>query len=366
MKGKNSTFGASKSISMKNAIFSVLATFLLVFESCSTDVDIYAVYQDVAIIYAMLNPRSDTNFVKITRAFCGSNDNPINATEVALIADSSNYPGKLDARIIELKSSNRTAYEPTGRVLLLDTMTIHNKELGTFYAPDQKIYYTTERFNSGTDGKTYKYNLVVVKPNGDTVNASTTMVGNEEFEIMTNGINFQAAPTEAMGKIVFRADGKAPLYEIKIQFNYLEQHSGQATKRKHIDRSFGIKSIYEYTRVEGYDNLYYLEYSLNWLFNALDSAIGNDTVVNGNHPNVVRQIGDFVVSISAAGDELYYYYLANQAQLSSPYSLVTTYSNINGGSGLFSSRTTIGRTMRLSATTKRDLFSISAWGFIEQ
>ena len=70
---------------MKNIRFILaLFAFIAVFNSCSTDVELYADYKDVAIIYAMLNPRADTNFVKITRAFCGTNDNPINANEVAV------------------------------------------------------------------------------------------------------------------------------------------------------------------------------------------------------------------------------------------------------------------------------------------
>ena len=75
------------------------------FASCSTDVEMYTDYKDVAIIYGLLNYQSDTNYIKITRAFCGTNDDPINAHEVALIADSSNYPGKLETRLIELKST---------------------------------------------------------------------------------------------------------------------------------------------------------------------------------------------------------------------------------------------------------------------
>ena len=120
------------------------------FASCSTDVELYTDYKDVAIIYGLLDHQADTNFIKITRAFCGTNDDPINAHEVALIADSSNYPGKLDARLVELKSTIGSQYEPTGRELVLDTMTIHDKEEGTFYSPDQKVYYTTEQLNASS------------------------------------------------------------------------------------------------------------------------------------------------------------------------------------------------------------------------
>lgn len=343
----------------------VLSAFIAVFNSCTTDVDLYADYKDVPIVYAMLNPKTDTNYVKITRAFCGTNDNPINANDVALISDSSNYPGKLDARIIELKSTHSSVYEPTGRVLVLDTITLHDKEPGVFYSPDQIFYYTTEPFNTGENGNNYKYRLVVVKPDGDSLVAQTAMVGNSEFAIMTGGVGFQTTPTDEVRKIMFRADGAASLYEVSVQFNYREQWTNQGMKRKYINRSFGTRALDGYHKIEGTDNSYYLEYSVNWLFNALAMAIGGDTIYDANHPNVIRYMDDFVISISAAGDDLAYYYIASQSQMSSPMSLITTYTNIEGGYGLFSSRTKIERVAKLSANTKRELFGMTSWGFKE-
>ena len=340
--------------------------FAFIFSSCTTDVDIYAEYKDVPIVYAMLNPKADTNYVKITRAFCGTNDNHINANEVAHIYDSSNYPGKLDARIIELKSEYSNPYEPTGRVLVLDTITLHDKEQGVFYNPDQLFYYTTEPFNTGTEKIKYKYRLVVVKPDGDSLTAQTSIVGNTEFAIMTGGVAFQMATTNETGKIMFRADHFASLYEVTMQFNYREQLAGQEMRKKQVSRSFGTRTIDEFYRIEGTENSYYLEYSENWLFNALSTAIGGDTIYDVNQPNVIRYIDDFIISISAAGDDLTYYYYATQAQSNSPMSLVTTYTNIEGGYGLFSSRTKIERVARLSAYTKRELFGMFAWGFKEQ
>ena len=352
---------------MKNIRFiPFLCMLIVVFGSCTTDVDLYADYKDVPIIYAMLNPRADTNYIKITRAFCGTNDNPINANEVALISDSSNYSGKLDASIIELKSTFGGAYESTGRVFELDTMTIHNKDEGTFYSPNQIVYYTTERFNAGTEEETYQYRLVVVKPDGDTLIAQTKIVGKEEFVLVTNAVHFEMEPTQNKSAISFRADGVALIYEIGFRFNYREQLVGQEMKRKSVSRSFGIRTLDDYEKIEGTTNSYSLKYSVNWLFNTLANAIGNDTVVNPNHPNVVRYIDDFVISISAAGDELYYYYLANEAQQESPVELINTYTNINGGYGLFSSRVKISKVVRLSANTKRELLGKSSWGFQEQ
>ena len=179
----------------KLELFLSLSVLMGVFSSCTTDVDIYAEYKDIAIIFAMLNPRADTNYVKITRAFCGTNDHHINANEVALIADSCNYPGKLDVRIIELKNTDGGPYEPTNREIVLDTMTIHNKEEGTFYAPHQLVYYTTEPFNAGSAGNNYRYQLFIKKLNGDTITAQTNMVGNEDFAIVSTSANFQIQHT---------------------------------------------------------------------------------------------------------------------------------------------------------------------------
>ena len=340
--------------------------FVACFCSCSTDVELYAEYKDVPVVYCLLNPRVDTNYVKITRAFCGTNEDPINANEVALIYDSSNYPGKLDARIIELESRNGSSYEPTGRVIVLDTMTIHNKQEGSFYAPDQLVYYTVEPFNAGDEGTHYKYRLMVIKPDGDTLTALTGLVGNEEFEIITNGFSFEEQETDAMNKIMFRADGVAALYEVSLQFNYREQLEGHQMRCKNVNRSFGVRTIDEFQKVEGSENAYFLGFSANWLFNALANAIGGDTVIDANHPNVVRYFDNLEVSINAAGEDLYYFYLVTQSNQNNLAGFISDYSNITGGQGLFSSRTQIKKNCRLSSRTLRSLYGKSSWGFVEQ
>lgn len=341
-----------------------LSCFICIFASCSTEVDLYADYKDVPIIYGMLNSRADTNFVKITRAFCGTNVNPIDAYEVALVSDSSNYTEKLDVHIVELKNTYGNHYHATGRVFHLDTITVHNKEEGVFYAPDQVVYYTTEPFKANSENERYSYRLVVVKPDGDTATALTSMVGDEDFAIVTGGVTFQSAPSEALGKISFRADGVAPLYEVGMQFNYREQLAGQAMRQRNVRRSFGTRTLDQFNHIN--ENSYYLEYSVNWLFNALANVIGGDTIVDTEHPNVVRYFDDFVITISAAGEDLYYYYLANQGQEYNSVGFISVYSNIEGGYGLFSSRTTIRKMVRLSKFSQEELYAKTSWGFVEQ
>ena len=124
---------------MKNNIaFLLLLACMASFLSCSTRVDLYSDYKDIPVIYGIIDINADTNFIKITKAFCGTNDDPIDATEAALVYDSSNYSEKLDVYILELQSTAGQPYQPTGRKLILDTITIHNKDHGSFYAPTKR------------------------------------------------------------------------------------------------------------------------------------------------------------------------------------------------------------------------------------
>ena len=338
--------------------------FLLGLFSCSTDVDIYADYKEIPVVYGLIEAKADTNYVKITRAYCGSNDNPINALEVAQVYDSSNYPGKLDAYVVELKSTDEgQTYQPTGRRFFLDTLTVHNKAFGVFYAPHQLIYYTTEHFNTKQGNNKYRYRLYVVPPYHDTVTAETSVAGGN-VSVSQAQISFQSTPSNAVSRLTFMSADEAVLYEIGMRFEYWESHSGQPMTKKQIEWSYEPRTLEMFEKVENTDNLYRLYYSVNTLFNLMETAIGNDTVWDADHPNVIRQMGDFTVFIAAAGEDFNNFYQFLQSTQSG-LSLSTEYTNIEGGCGLFSSRIFVSNIVPLSSTTKYDLFR-KPWGFQEQ
>ena len=347
---------------MKRSLWFVALSSLLLF-SCSSEVEIYTDYKSIPVVFGLLDVKADTNFIKITKTFCGSNDNLLNANEVAQIFDSCNYPGKLDAYIVELRSVQGQEYQPTGRKIFLDTVTIHNKHAGVFYAPHQKLYYTTEKFYENNAANKYRYRLYVIKPDFDTVTSETAVVSGD-VDIYSSKMNFSSTPTDAHSTMLFSSTEGGMLYEITMKFNYREGHSGGPMTRKEVSWTYGAKNIGEYERVPGNENLYRHYYSPNSLFILLEQAIGNDTVWDVNHPNVVRYIDDFVVSISAAGESLSIYSQYLQTAQSN-FSLSTEYSNIKGGCGLFSSRVLVSHKVELSPGTKHDLFR-EPWGFLEQ
>ena len=345
----------------KIQIFLSLTVLLGFFASCTTDVELYADYKEIPVVYGLLDATKDTNFIRINRAFSGSNDGLINANEIALIEDSCNYPGKLDARIVEYKNVYGNQYTPTGRAIVLDTITVHNKQEGIFYAPDQKVYYTTERFNVNSHSNKYKYKLEVIKDK-DTINSETGIVGGENFEILNSQLSFKAKPSEGTGRVRFKLADNAAFYELKMAFKYREKKSGSPEVLKSVTHTFGVRSVDELL-IE--NEISYFVYAENLLFTLLTEAIGGDTI------NVVRHFGVYPgddhpleLSLAAGGDELYNYIQINTN--SGGFSqTIPDYTNISGGYGVFSSRINLKKDVAISASTQTDLYGKS-WGFREE
>lgn len=342
---------------MKKLFLSLsLLACMAFFNACTTDVELYADYKDIPVVYGLIDATTDTNFVRINRAFSSSNDNPINAYEVALIADSCNYPGKLDARIIEYKLGFGNQYSPTGRVIVLDTMTIHDKDTGIFYAPHQKVYYTTETFKQNTESARYKYRLAVYKDN-DTITSETGIVGGENFKILTWQTSFVSDSTTNSGKISFTSADNTAFYDVKMYFNYREKR-GATEVNKQVKWDFGTKSVDELYYEDGY---YVVAYGMNSLFNLLERAIGSDTI------GVTRYFDEnpIEIVIAAGGEELYNFIQVN-SQAGGLSQSVPDYTNINGGYGVFSSRINKTRYAKISGRAATDLYGKTAWHFVQQ
>ena len=354
---------------MKKLFLSLsLLASLAFFSACTTDVDLYADYKDIPVIYGLLNATQDTNFVRINRAFSGSNGTYINATEVALIADSCNYPGKLKAYIVEYQSGYGNQYLPTGDTVMLDTMTIQNKEEGIFYSPSQKVYFTDGKttdnkpiIGNNNGHSKYKYKLFVFKGN-DSITAETGIVGGETFKIINGSLHSTSVPTDKSSKIKFTAADNAAFYDMKFVFTYHESHNGGPMVDKQVSYTFGAKNVDELSTEDG---AFFFSYSNNILFNLLESAIGGDTVYDVNHPNVERSFDQkpVLIQLSAGADELYNYIQVNSQ--SGFLQSVPDYTNVSGGFGVFSSRINLTKEVSLSSIAQTDLYGKESWGFVQ-
>ncbi len=157
----------------------VLATVVLsatLWNACSTEVDLTAPYDSIPVVYGLLELESDTQWVKINRTWLGEG----NQLEAAQIADSSEYPaGSVAARIVELIPSgtgeivgNELA---TGREWALRDTVLENKSTeGVFFGPSQRVYFTPTGNEGLRDDMLYR--LEATLPDGSNLLATTSMV----------------------------------------------------------------------------------------------------------------------------------------------------------------------------------------------
>lgn len=328
------------------SLFISAFAFLFLFNACSTDVDLYADYKDITVVYGLLDPGKDTNYVKINKAFLG----PGNAYDIALIADSCNYPNKLDAKIVEYKAPSYSNNYQITQTFDLDTLTIHSKEPGLFYAPDQLVYYTNKRIKSNTDQHKYKYVLQIDR--GDTlITSETDIVGGELFMIDPKPLGFNSES----GTIKWYPCPNAAVYEVVVNFYFTEVGPGIDSVKRCMPWSLGTYPLSALSEDHG---KFAISYKSAKFYSSLASFLGNDTL----KPNVDRVISDYClgISVSAGGEELYNFISVNGPS-SSIVQTIPEYTNINGGYGVFSSRAAKELIVRMSSIP--DLLSHQNWRF---
>lgn len=317
--------------------------------SCSTDVDLFAEYKEMPVIYGLLDANADTNFVKITRAFYVQGD----AYQSALNPDSSNYAGKLDVRLVEYCNGDSL------REIVLDTITLHNKQQGTFYHPDQKMYYTTDSLGSNGLGKNYSYKLKVVLPDR-VVTAKADLVGSRSFGAQSLAVNFSKEYFGIPRKFLFNPAVNGTFYDISMAFTFLEQRTpdGDSVPRT-VSWNIGRFTIdYFYLNSDG--DCYVFSYFPETFYAQLKEFLGADTAVGG----LTRFIGDYPVEITiAAGGEKLRQYVYNNDVSNGFIPGDNEFSLIDGGYGVFSSRMTARQNVRLGGETVPELVDHINWGF---
>lgn len=336
---------------MPKYLLVIVMMCLAAFTRCTTDIDLYAEYKDVPVIYGLLDAKADTNYVKITRVMSVQGD----AYQVASNPDSSNYPGKLDARIIEYCNGDSL------REIVLDTITIHDKEQGVFYAPDQKLYYTTEKLNINNSTNNYSYRLKVVLPDR-TLTSKADIVGNNGFRVQSLAVNFSK---EYFGitprKFLFHPATNAEFYQVSMTFTFLEQRTpddDSVPRTMHWD--VGIFSTTDYLIYHMDGDAFVFPYKPEAFYEHLEEFIAGDTTNEG----LKRYIGDYPVEviITAGGKNLKQYVYNND--VSNGFIIGDQeYSLIDGGFGVFSSRTTARQAVRLGGETVPELVAMPKWGF---
>lgn len=328
----------------------LLVAAMAFFVSCSTDIDLMADYKEIPVVYGLLDANADTNFIKITRVFYVQGD----AYQMAQNPDSSNYPGKLDVRLVEYCNNDSI------REIVLDTITIHDKQPGTFYAPNQKLYYTTEPLGKNSSSKQYSYRLKAVLPDR-VLTTKADLVGSNSFDVQSLALNFSKQYFDAVPRhFLFFPAVKGAIYQVSFSFTFLEQREpdGDSVPRTMTWDIGTYMDDYYSLHMDG--DAYIILYRPELFYQKLKEFVGDDTTL----VDVRRYIDDFPaeVTIVAGGEKLRQYVYNNNTE--SGFSQGDNeFSLIDGGYGVFSSRMTMSRKVRLGGETVPELVAMTHWRF---
>jgi hypothetical protein len=296
----------------KILVIFLIPGFLLL--SCKKELDLNTDWEDVTIVYGIMNQLDSLHYIKITKAFLGSG----NALQYAQISDSSNYPLKLNVAMEAWQGDDLiTTY-------MFDTTTIEEKDSGLFYYPNQLLYV-----NDSVLDPMYEYKLVITNPETQKVITAHTPLIKSFYVEKPFAFQFISYDPGKSSKLEwFSAEG-GKRYQVIVRFFYQETSLADPsqTVEKYVDWIILPSRL---SKTDAGGETMEAFYSNDSFYAMLNSQIE----VN---PDVVRAARHLTYFFIVAANELNTYIEVTQPS-NSIVQEKPSYSNIENGIGLFSSR----------------------------
>lgn len=295
--------------------------------ACDNDIDINAEYEDITVMYGLLDPKLDTNYVRIQRGYLGD----AAASASFGITDSLYYDSaEIDVFIRE--------YRPGGSTIEQEVELIYDESV-----PVDTGLYTTQghhlyRVPSNFDIKSSReYEVVVRRSDGSEAYARTGIVGNIV-------IRFPIEPISSRffdGRISFdiqqstvgnnpQATVKMIAYQPIIYFHYREVNNNTGSDE------FKTETIRLPLLENPFDDIEIL-YTSNQLFSALANSIEKDST-----KTIFRYFQGMDIEITGASEDMMTF-----IELSKPATGVNQnlpqFEQVENGTGILTSRTVARR-----------------------
>jgi len=304
-------------------IYLILSVFAVVFTSCDIDFDVNANWEEVTVVYGLLDAgiSEETQQIKISKAFLGEMD----ALQMAQYADSINFDqDELAVKLIRVKNNGIT-----DTIVLDEVPTLRDE--GIFN--DSIIVYTFDNNNFLNSNSEYE---LLIKNNitGNQVSSMTNIISNFTFD-MGEGFPFgfietwipgNSSATKFSSTVVTWGNSidNGVQYQIDLIFNYQE---GPKPFDKETAKDKSI--IYTTSVLEGTSQF---EFEGEKFFNFLKNELVQDPLIDRRFLSI-----DLVMTVGS--QDLKTYRIINE-EITGIVQERPQFTNINNGIGLFSSRFT--------------------------
>lgn len=304
-------------------VFFSFLLVLLIFTSCKETITLTNDQKETAVIYGLLDQADTIHYIKINRAYSGTN----NSLVVAQVPDSS-YFKDVQAYVYEIKDTNNNNVIDTVRKWKLRDTILDDKEPGIFFGPKQKVYYFKTSKNKplvGESGRTYMFRGKF-EQNKFEVTATTELIyGNSLIYPIANGSNYSFA----------NGNTEKPEYystgiKIKPGTAVTTNTALRITLREYIGQNFTLKSFdWNVGDMDVTSN------APSASINALGSAFYPLIVKNcTNNPAITkRQLASIELRVTFASDVLYNYITLNKPSSSLAQNKIN-YTNLSATNGM--------------------------------
>lgn len=319
---------------LKKLLLLLLIPTSIIFSSCETDVDVNADWEEITIVYGLLNQQDDTHYLRINKAFLGDN-----ALEIAQIADSSSYGGALEVKLQGINLNNNQVMQE----ISFDTITISNKDTGIFYNPYMLVYKASAQLDPALS-----YSLLIRNTtNGREITAQTKLITEFAITKPPSGGRANFAPGFTT-EFAWRNAENGKRYQPTIRFHYFEMPAGTAdTVHKFIDWRLPVQFA---------DDIFGNGSQTIAVNNdAFYSFINNNVKPRDYDGKRFCSTVDFMVA--AAGIE-YDTYMRVNGPSGSLVQDKPEYTNINNGFGVLSSRLNISKDRHLHPLAENEILQM--------
>lgn len=296
-----------------NKLLKVFCAIVLLQTSCKTDVELLAPYKETMVVYGLLDPSDSVQYLRINKAFLGQGD----AYSFAQNPDSINYKDTLEVVLERYKNNNKIG--------TINLVRFEGPPLDSgIFASQPNILYKTVGSDSIYQDSEYKL-TINHKETGLVATSQTNVVGK-----ITNLINpstvgsLDIVSTNNPFVAKWTAGANSKIYDLTLRFHYFE-----------IEKSTGV---IEPKSFDWFVSTSIVQSSTNIISMAIPSTTFYQTIRKNIEPNsnVNRRLVGIDFIYTGGTEEFYTYYQVNKPS-SGIVQSIPTYTNIEGGVGIFAS-----------------------------
>lgn len=286
------------------------------FFSCDNEVDMNTDYEDISIVYGLLDQSANRQYIKLNKAFLVEGNIYTGAADPAL---SQYNPDDIEMYIDEYSTTSWI------RTIPLDTIMIENKDSGIFYYPKQILWATPE---NTVLKENYHYELYIkIKSLNKELRASTNLVKDFGIAKPILGTRFLGLTGTLPITVEWRAAENGKLHQLSIRFYYTEVNAQMQKTVHFVDMPMNIKR----TNTTAGNEKISIDYYGESFFKNLAAKIKLPETDMVRYPDSVQ----YIISVA---DETFTVYMDVNKPSTGVITEKPAYTNIENGLGVFAGR----------------------------